>query len=678
MAKIEDLVSRIEDESLRAAIGAEVKELKKTKRFGLVFEEHLPETVRLPNVPIRKGCLVAKKAETGNACWEVKEVRKGNAECKPLGTNKYEQDKVSFPVDELVVVKPFGEPIFPTLRPIDRVSRGGPDKPWHTLINADNFHALQLLLYCYEGQIDVIYIDPPYNTGAKDWKYNNNYVEEADLWRHSKWLSMMKKRLMMSKKLLKPDGVIVVTIDEYESHSLGLLIREIFGSENALGDVTIVINPSGQVTKRKIASTHEYAFFHGRSISSEIKKRNISAYEAKSFKREDAKGAYKARELRRTGAKSERDYPGNRGLWYPIYASGVPKDSGVYELTKEIKLTLEPSEVSEELWPIDPKGVERVWRIGQAEFENMLSGGELAVKRVKGRIEPVTKSRPSPQEIRTVWDITAYYSANGKRIMKNLTGHDGFTYPKSPYAVMECIQTAARDKKDAVILDFFAGSGTTFHAAALLNAEDNGKRQSIIITNNEVGHDAARKLQKSGKFPGDTEYEKHGICEHTTWPRCKNSIQGRLANGEKVNGRYLDRSQISDGLEENMEYFLLDFIDSSDVERGDAFEGILPILWMMAGCIGEREDRRGTTPFYIAKHSPFAVLIKEGHFAEFAGKLREREDIKHVFLVTDAEENFAMMRRELGGSYSCYQLYKSYLENFRLNAADPSLTGTKA
>lgn len=127
-----------------------------------------------------------------------------------------------------------------------------------------------------------------------------------------------------------------------------------------------------------------------------------------------------------------------------------------------------------------------------------------------------------------------------------------------------------------------------------------------------------------------------------------------------------------------MEYFRLDFMDSSDVERGDAFEGILPILWMMAGCIGEREDRRGATPFYIAKHSPFAVLIKEGHFADFAEKLEEREDIQHVFLVTDSEENFAMMRRELGGSYSCYQLYKSYLENFRLNAADPSLTGTKA
>ena len=124
-----------------------------------------------------------------------------------------------------------------------------------------------------------------------------------------------------------------------------------------------------------------------------------------------------------------------------------------------------------------------------------------------------------------------------------------------------------------------------------------------------------------------------------------------------------------------MEYFRLDFMDPSDVERGDAFEGILPILWMMAGCIGKRENRRGSTPYYIAKYSPFAVLIKERHFADFAEKLKNREDMRHVFLVTDSEENFALMRRELGGRYRCFQLYKSYLENFRLNAPDSSLAG---
>src|SRR6266853_85769 len=113
------------------------------------------------------------------------------------------------PLTELVVVRNFGEPISPCLVPVDRIERGGSKKPWHVLINADNFHALQLLLYCYEGKVDVIYIDPPYNTGARDWKYNNDYVDKTDTFRHSKWPSMMKKRLVLARRLLKPDGVLI-------------------------------------------------------------------------------------------------------------------------------------------------------------------------------------------------------------------------------------------------------------------------------------------------------------------------------------------------------------------------------------------------------------------------------------------------------------------------------------
>ena len=110
-------------------------------------------------------------------------------------------------------------------------------------------------------------------------------------------------------------------------------------------------------------------------------------------------------------------------------------------------------------------------------------------------------------------------------------------------------------------------------------------------------------------------------------------------------------------------------------ERGDAFESILPILWIMAGCIGARNTRRGASPWYIAKHSPFAVLIRETRFLDFQKKLRQRDDVTHVFLVTDSEENFVMMRRELGREFHCMQLYKSYLENFRINAANPDLMG---
>ena len=215
MAKIEDLVAQIPDERLKKAIGTEVRELKKNKKFGLVFEEHLPETVRLPKLPVKEGELVAKKRDTGNDLWRVKTIRKGTATLERAveGYPLLSDIGVEVPTAELVVVRNFGDPIYPALVPVDRVARGGPDKPWHMLINADNFHALQLLLYAYEGKVDVIYIDPPYNTGARDWKYNNDYVDKSDSFRHSKWLSMMKKRLLLAKRLLRQTGVMIVTID---------------------------------------------------------------------------------------------------------------------------------------------------------------------------------------------------------------------------------------------------------------------------------------------------------------------------------------------------------------------------------------------------------------------------------------------------------------------------------
>jgi adenine-specific DNA-methyltransferase len=263
MAKIEDLIAQIPDERLKKAIGGEVRELKKSKKFGLVFEEHLPETVRLPNLPIKDGELVAKKRESGNELWRVKSIRKGFAilERAVDGYPLPSETGVELPVADLVVVRSFGDPIYPALVSVDRVARGGPEKPWHMVINADNFHALQLLLYACEGKVDAIYIDPPYNTGARDWKYNNDYVDTNDPWRHSKWLSMMQKRLKLAKRLLNPkESVLIVTIDEKEYLRLGLLLEQVFPG-CTIQMVTIVINPKGTARYNEFARVEEYAFF---------------------------------------------------------------------------------------------------------------------------------------------------------------------------------------------------------------------------------------------------------------------------------------------------------------------------------------------------------------------------------------------------------------------------------
>jgi adenine-specific DNA-methyltransferase len=124
-------------------------------------------------------------------------------------------------------VKRLGDPIYPTLHPLGSVEKA-PGKPYHAVIDGENYHALQLLLYLYEGRVDCIYIDPPYNTGARDWKYNNRFVDANDTWGHSKWLAMMDKRLRLAKRLLKPDGVLICTVDEHEVHHLAMLLEDVF------------------------------------------------------------------------------------------------------------------------------------------------------------------------------------------------------------------------------------------------------------------------------------------------------------------------------------------------------------------------------------------------------------------------------------------------------------------
>ena len=206
MALLQDLIQQIDDPALRERILQETNKLLKKKKFGLVFEEHLPECTPLYDVPIRVGSKVALKTGYVSDIYTVVKIDGDDVLCDRRETH----EQITFKLDEIVAVAEFGEPIYPTLRPIDTVENAPDSGLWHTLIEADNYHALQLLEYLYAEKVDCIYIDPPYNTGAKDWKYNNDYVDDKDAYRHSKWLSMMEKRLKIAKKLLKPEtGVLL-------------------------------------------------------------------------------------------------------------------------------------------------------------------------------------------------------------------------------------------------------------------------------------------------------------------------------------------------------------------------------------------------------------------------------------------------------------------------------------
>ena len=226
MAKIDDLTRQVPDPRLRRELEAAVAELKKRTRFGLVYESHLPEMTALPGLPITVGAVVVRREKlSARHAFNVCALADGVATLEPLAGGPEQ----CAPVAELSTLQRFGEPIYPGLERVGGVERGESGRGHHAVINGENYHVLKTLTWTHTGKVDAIYIDPPYNTGARDWKYNNDYVEGDDLYRHSKWLAMMERRLLLAKELLNPaDSVLIVTIDEKEYLRLGLLLEQVF------------------------------------------------------------------------------------------------------------------------------------------------------------------------------------------------------------------------------------------------------------------------------------------------------------------------------------------------------------------------------------------------------------------------------------------------------------------
>jgi adenine-specific DNA-methyltransferase len=307
---------------------------------------------------------------------------------------------------------------------------------------------------------------------------------------------------------------------------------------------------------------------------------------------------------------------------------------------------------------------------------------EIAKGNIKvGRFNPkrdtyavnVRRIRRTEQRFReiTIWWEPSYDTgSNGTNILRNLLGRSGaFPFPKSVYAVRDVLATIVGDRPNALIVDFFAGSGTTLHSAALLNAEDGGDRRTIMVTNNEVDPEKAEQLKEAGIYPGDPDYEKDGIFEAVTVPRVEAVITGKRPDGKPVPGRYkwAGRRPLAEGLPENCAFFRLDYLDPDEVELGQQFAAILPALWLAAGGIGPRPTASGKEAFLLPDESPFGVLLRETSLRKFASELAKRPDVTHVWLVTDSERAFADMRSALPGEHAVSMLYRDYLRNFTIN-----------
>jgi len=693
MAILDELVSQIEDPTLRQRIAAEVEKLAKQKKFGLVFEEHLPECTPLWDIPIKVGSKVALKTGKVSDFYAVRQIKNGMATCQ---NNKDKSLIEKFAIDELVSVAEFGEPIYPYLQPIDTVCNAPDSDLWHTLIEADNYHALQLLEYLYAGKVDCIYIDPPYNTGARDWKYNNDYVDSNDQYRHSKWLSMMQKRLKIAKKLLNPrDSVLIVTIDEKEYLHLGCLLEEMF-PEARIQMISTVIARNATARKMLFSRSNEFIFIV------ELGEAAVQALPLSDEWRTNAEDKRGIRlrwaDLIRCGDDGTRAYSPN--CFYPILVSEDGKKfigAGDPLPLNVDRNTYNAPAGCVAIWPLHSDGSEGRWGYSRDSLLDIQSKGYVklgALRNGKMRITMLTKGEAKKvedgvfpiegynedgsiicnSEVRlitptTQWNIMSHNArTGGTELLQNIIG-TRFSYPKSLYAVTDVLKFFVNNKQNAIIVDFFAGSGTTLHAVNLLNAEDGGHRRCIIVTNNEVSDAEAKEMSDRGLKPGDEKWEKFGIARYVTWPRTVCSIEGHDIKGNPLKGNYLGSDiPMADGFKANAAYFKLGFLDKNAVALGRQFKEMLPTLWMKAGAHGACPTVAENVPnMLILPKNKFAVLVDEKEYLTFAEKLEKHPEIETVFIITDSESGYRDMIAGLDIKES-YQLYRDYLDNFRINS----------
>lgn len=700
---LNNLLDRVErvDGSLAAELRAQIASLARRREFGLNFEKHKPETVELYGRMIRAGDkvrLINPRGQNGprdSRTWRVQTITKTKTGHQGHLLDLEGDVEVTAPLDELVVIADFRDPIYPGLRSTGAVRRGG-DKPHHVVINAENFHALEAMLFTSQGDVDAIYIDPPYNTGAKDWKYNNDYVDGEDAYRHSKWLSFMERRLKLARKLLKPtDSVLIVTIDEKEYLRLGLLLEQTF-PEARITMVTSTITPGGSTRTGTFNRAAEYLYFVHLGSSAPTPLALGEDWNPVSTRN---KSTIRWNLLMRSGTQPYRATHPN--LFYPVYVQQGPAGPVFHSVGEphygDGWKNVQPPADAVAIWPIRRDGSEGRWQIAPQALRELIASGFARLGRWDGDrttiyylkagekrkvltgVFQIAGHRPDGSVITDdseyqsrfvptdVWRIGSHDAGNsGSRLLRAFVPGRSFPFPKSLYAVEDALRFFVATKPDALIVDFFAGSGTTAHAVMRLNRQDGGRRRTISVTNNEVGIGEQSALTKAGHRPGDPEWEAWGICDYITKPRIEAAITGTTPDGAPVQGdyRFTDPFPMADGLEENVEFFTLTYEDPRVVGADMAFEAIAPMLWMRAGARGETLTTATDT---YALSDTYGVLFGVDAAGRFADAVAHAADLQVAFIVTDDEKQFQRVSALLPPRVETVRLYESYLRTFEIN-----------
>lgn len=471
------------------------------------------------------------------------------------------------------------------------------DAPNHVLIEGDNLEALTALAYTHEGKIDVIYIDPPYNTGNKDFVYNDRYVDSEDSYRHSKWLSFMSRRLRIAKQLLSDKGVIFISIDDNEQATLKLLCDEVFPG-GFLQLLIIESNPRGSQASKYFANVHEYLFCYSRRPNPDKifglpkTEENISEF---SF--EDKKGKYRLLGLRqRGGAWRRSDRP---LLFYPLYVNPT---------TKQVSL-FQSADFFIKVLPKRPTGEDSRWTWSKEKISkesHLLQGVIVNEGTPKEKWDIARKNyllnedgEERTAKVKSIWAEKEINYQNGGSEVKEIVGDGKFSYPKPLFLLRKILSCSTY--LDSTILDFFAGSGTTLHAVMQLNADDGGHRKCILVTNNE-----------------------NNICEEVTYERNKRVINGYTKpNGEAVEGLHAN----------NLRYYRTGFVGR---ERNMKNMRQLMALCTDMLCIkedlytelpkfGEQPTHKNVFRYFDDGKKRMMVIYREEAVAQLAELIRQTE-----------------------------------------------------
>ena len=440
--------------------------------------------------------------------------------------------------------------------------------PYNIIIEGDNYHSLYALSFTHPKSIDVIYIDPPYNTGKKkEWKYNDSWVDENDKYRHSKWLSFMSKRLRLAKNLLKNSGIIFISIDNNEVAQLKLLCDSIFGYKNFCGQIIWRKKSGGGQTDDFFVTEHEYILCYRRT-SAFVWVDETIPISSKGYKSEDNKGKYRLVKLAKWGSAAKRE---DRPTMY-------------FSLTSPDK---------KKIYPIAPDGTPGRWRVGRKKMKSLIDDELIEwVEDNNGIWTPYEKVYYDGDDVKTLKNRSIYYSVaetgDATRLLTKIFGKkDVFENPKP----IELIKELLSHSQNAIVLDFFAGSASTGHAVLDMNKEDGGNRRFILCTNNE-----------------------NNICTEVTYPRIEKVIKGY--------------SNIK-GIPANLKYYTQTFVPvvTSDNDKRELVNRSTEMLCIAENCFELVRERDNHSDFSIFKNAKkqMAIIYDEDSICECIDYLNEHK-----------------------------------------------------